>query len=128
MANLVVSKKCIGGIYRWSKAQSVVGSYDMGITIPQFAVIDRFWTKGIVTGVSAGGGTGSFVLGTSPIILMNAIVAPGFVAGNCMQGIDFNANPTPVPTSQQRIFFVIAVADWTAGQIAFACEYTYMDI
>jgi hypothetical protein len=128
MANLVVSKKCIGGIYTWSAATGVVGNYAMQVSIPGKAVIDRFWIKTIITGVSAGGGTGSFTLGIGGQLLMVPNAAPAFSSVFPMlAGVDFNANPFVVVTTTQ-IYFNIAIAPWTAGQIAFVCEYTYMDI
>ena len=57
---LIVSKKCVGGLYTFNAkiANGVPANYAMGVSIPANCVIDRFWAKTIISGVSAGGGTG----------------------------------------------------------------------
>jgi len=127
MANLVVSKKEIGGLYDFAVNGGVAGSIAMNVWLPGKCVVDRLWTKTITTVTSAGAATIALTFDNAGPYGMVPFPFGAFTTGTCLAGVDFNANPTLLATGIQ-MYFVIGTANLTAGKIAFIVEYTQMDI
>ena len=126
MSAITASKKVVGGLYNFAIDKGSVGLIPLGVYAPANCVIDRFWINPQIACTGGAGSTGGFVLGNPKVItLFPDTPIANFTAGRIFPGVDFNASPTGIGTSDLQVYFKVAVNAWTAGAIAFAIEYTY---
>lgn len=127
MSNLAVSEKSVGGTWDFSTDKGTVGLIPTGVFIPPNAVINRFWINPLTACTGGAGASGGFALGTAGMLLSEQMDISGFVVGEVIPGINFNASPTCIGAIPQQIYFNPTGANWTGGKIAFVCEYTFGD-
>lgn len=126
MSQLVASSKTVAGEFNFATAGGAIGTVGLGVFIPDRSVINRFFVKTLVTGVS-GGGTGGFTFGIAGPAALVPLAAGAFILGTALQGVDFDGNPL-IMVATSEIVFTIAGFVWTAGRIAFVIDYTEMDL
>lgn len=132
MAVLKISKKIQSGLYNFLSDGTVgaVGTINLGVHIPAFAVISGFWVTEL-TAITGGAGAtisfGTITTNSNPVVstvndLMTAQVVANFTAQPLM-GMDLFATPLRllVPVD---ITMSIAVNPLTAGQLSFEIWYS----
>jgi len=126
MARLQSTKRGQSALYSFAVdggAQSTIG---LGIYIPNNSIITDFYVK---TNTIPAGASGTAAFGwtgdTDVLMVVTGIAA--FVAGECLQGVDFNANPLET-TDVREVAITIATTTWTAGILVVSVEYMELDI
>lgn len=132
MAVLKISKKIQSGLYNFlsDSTAGAVGTINLGVHIPAFAVISGFWVTEL-TAITGGAGAtlsfGTITTNSNPVVstvnnLMTAQVVANFTAQPLM-GVDLFATPlrllVPVDVTMS-----IAVNPLTAGQLSFEIWYS----
>lgn len=127
MSLLITSNKSQSGEYNFSTDPNAgaTGTINLGVWLPTNAIVSRFFVKTITTANSGGAATLSFRL-NSTVLLLGVTPFGAFTAGNCIAGVDFNANPivaSSALTPSPQVQLLIAGAALTAGRFAFFIEY-----
>ena len=126
MARLQTSQKFIAAVYDFAVDGGAISSINMGIFIPNNAVVNRFFVK---TNTAPTGATATISFGhagdTDAFMVVNGIAA--FVVGEDLQGVDFTANPLEM-TAFRQLQITIATAALTAGVIIACIAFTELDI
>jgi hypothetical protein len=133
MAFLVASKKTQVALYDFANDPSggAVGTVDLLVYLPPNSVITRCAAITYTAPISGGAAIIGAAIGNAmiakPLVVAQAIGA--YVAGDAIEGVDFNANPLNLPpTITLSIQMTIGVAPITAGKIAFEVDYTEIAI
>ena len=129
------SSKSASGLYNFlADTASVggpgfIGTVNLGVHLPIFAVITGFWVTQLVNITSGGAATLSFGTITTDIVtptstvnnLMTATAIASFTAQPLL-GVDLNAAPLRLVNSVD-VTMSIATANLTAGQLYFLLTY-----
>lgn len=126
MAKLQTTKKFLAAVYDFAVDAGAVGSINLGIFIPNNAVVTKFFVKTVTAPV---GSTATISFGhssdTDAWMVVNGTAM--FVAGECLPGVDLSANPLEA-TAARQLQITIGTAVLTAGVIIACLEFTELDI
>lgn len=115
------------GLYDFAMDGGAQGSIDMGVFIPEFAVITRFNVTTLTAPVGAGASISFGISGSVQLLMVTTGIA-AFVINQTLQGVDFNANPQMTgATANVPILMTISGAALTAGKLKFDIEYAEYD-
>ena len=132
MSVLKISKQIQSGLYNFLSDGSAgaIGTINLGVHIPAFAVITGFWVTELTAITSGGAATlsfGTITTNSNPVVstvnnLMTATAIASFTAQPLM-GVDLYATPlrllVPVDVTMSIAAFAL-----TAGQLTFQIEYS----
>lgn len=132
MSVLKISQKIQSGLYNFlsDPTAGAVGTINLGVHIPAFAVISGFWVTEL-TAITGGAGAtlsfGTITTNSSPVVstvnnLMLANVVANFTAQPLM-GVDLFATPLRILVPVD-ITMSVAVNPLTAGQLTFEIWYS----
>lgn len=103
-----------------------VGAIDLGVTIPDNAVIVRSWYE-VITGMTSAGNAGTFAISVEGANDVVTAVDADTVSGR-VEGIQDGTIAASIKTTGAKaITFTIAVEDLTAGKVVFFLEYVVSD-
>lgn len=133
MSRLQASFKVQSGQYNFAASGGVVGTFQMGIFLPQNAIIQNFVVNAIVAPTSGGAATISFgfidniavVTNLTAYMVANAFGA--FALNTPVRGVDLFANPIK-QLNPTQVVMAIGTANLTAGNLQFDIWYTEHDI
>ena len=131
MSILKVSPQVQAGLYNFDSdpTAGAIGTINLGVHIPAFAVITGFWVTELTNVTSGGAATisfGTITTNSNPVVstvnnLMVATAIAGFTA-QPLRGVDLDATPlrllVPVDVTMS-----IAAAALTAGVLQFQIKY-----
>lgn len=115
--------------YNFLNDGGAIGTINLGLFIPAFAIINRFTVKTIVAPLGAGASISYGFLGQLQFLMViNGVAA--FVINQCLTGVDFNANPAMISTTRgaaPQSLMSITGGVLTAGRLVCSIEYTEFD-
>lgn len=125
MGKIQTKKTLLSAFYSFAIDGGAISSINMGIMIPIFSIVTRFYVRTITAAV---GSTATIAFGHSADTDAFMVVTGEamFNAGETMQGIDFGANPL-LMTAARQLQITIATAALTAGVIQAHIEFTEED-
>lgn len=127
MARLQTSKKEIAALYSFAVDGGAVSAINLGIFIPNNAIVTGFRVKTNTAPTSGGAATISFGFTGNLVAFMviNGIAA--FVAGETLSGVDLKANPLEMTATNQLVISIVTAA-LTAGILVASLDYVELDV
>ena|SRR3990167_1169960 len=126
MAKLQTTKRLISAIYDFAVDGGAISSINMGVFIPNNAIVTAFYGK---TNTAPVGTSGTIAFGhsgdTDAFMVVTGVA--GFPVSQTFVGVDFSANPLEM-TAYRQLQITIATTALTAGVIIVSIEYTEFDI
>jgi len=114
-------------VYDFAVDGGAASTIGLGVFIPNNAVFNSFFVKTVTAPTSGGAATISFGYTGDTDAFMIVRAYGDFVLGECLQGVDFGANPLEASAARQ-LAITIATAALTAGKIVACLAYTEMDL
>ena len=106
------------GLYDFAINGGAIGTINMGVYIPKFAIVTSFKVAVLTTFVGAGAVIAfGLTPGTSQLLMVNSGVEQ-FTANAAINGVDLSANPF-LATDFLQVTMTISTAALTAGKLKF---------
>jgi len=133
MARLQQSFKSQSGEYNFAQSGGVIGTFLMGVFLPENAIVYSFTANAIVAPNSGGAATISYgfidniAVVTNLVAYMVANAFGAFVVNVPVQGVNLFANPIK-QVNPTEVVMAIGTANLTAGRLYFDIIYTEHDL
>lgn len=122
MAAITQSRKSISFVYDFAVNGGTVGTFNMGVFLPQNVIIYFGYAKVVTTLTSGGLATLAIGVGSATFSLVDHTAVSNFTAGAIIPGIDLLAAPKTNYVTNE-LTFTIEVANLTAGKLVYYCQY-----